>query len=125
MLLPQSVRHQEAPQRVLTIYLGLNFPFKTRRASQERARKAKCVFERSELCWARPFREAQGSPQGRVLWAFSFGYFSCTHKKSDKVIQNNNKLLQGSHRKRRKITSPRIDETYPDPTSKVAGLGRI
>jgi hypothetical protein len=31
------------------------------------------LFERSEWRGARPFREALGNPQGRVLWAFSFG----------------------------------------------------
>jgi len=67
--------------------MGLNIPSKTRRASQQGAKKALWLFDRSEFQSVGPLREAQGSPQGRVLWAFSFGHFSCTHKKSDKAIQ--------------------------------------
>jgi len=68
------------------------------------------LFERSELHSARPFREAQGSPKGRVLWALSFGYFSCAHKKSNKKVHNN-KWLATLTCWRLKIIPPRLGRT--------------
>jgi hypothetical protein len=41
----------------------------------------------SEFYNSRPLREAQGSPKGRVTWAISFGSFSFSEKKMNKMLQ--------------------------------------
>jgi len=56
----------------------------------------------SEFYNSRPLREAQGSPKGRVTWAVSFGSFSFSQKKMNKMLhdiyQLQNDLTQSHYR---------------------------
>jgi hypothetical protein len=77
----------------------------------------------SEFHNSRPLREAQGSPQGRVTWAFSFGSFSLTPKKMNKMLHDI-KWFQPVYNKVAALLSHQIGRTYPGPPPESEGLNQ-
>jgi len=73
MLLQQRWRQPEAPSKGAGFHAALTSPLRRAEHRSSGRKQEQCCLSASEFTARRPLREAQGSPQGRVLWAFSFG----------------------------------------------------
>jgi hypothetical protein len=119
--LQQSGRHQETPSKGATSILGLTFPFKTRRASQERASQAKCCL--SGASCAEP---ALSEKRRAARRAASYGRFLLvtflvrTRKVTSCYIIS--EYCKPNRRYLKSGPSPRIGGTSPGPPPEVEGL---
>jgi hypothetical protein len=82
MLIQHNWRHQEAPKKGLIFLPILNFPFKTRRASQKRAGIRAVLFERSEFHCSPPSSRSAAQPEGpRFMGVFFWLLFLYAQEK--------------------------------------------